>query len=237
MITYVTFPISKEYNLLSFSPFCTKAELFLIYNEIDYKRKFLGNSGKAPRAKLPYIKYKGEDIPDSQNIIDRLSKEFDIDLDKNLTQEQKAHAYVILKMLEEHLYWIMLYFRWVDDINWKTTKDVFFDGMPAPLKAVIPSIVRKSVVNSCHSQGISRYSKNEILNMLDKSMSSLTTLLGSKKFFFGEKLTAIDFSAYGIFSNMLFDFIPNSELKAAITKYENLVNYTQNIHNQIAFKK
>lgn len=237
MLTYVTFPIAKKYEPLNFSPFCAKAEFFLILNKIAHEKQYLGNTSKAPRGKLPFIKFKGQSIPDSEQIIATLSKEYSIDMDAHLSEEQRSSSYITRKMMEDHLYWVMLYFRWVNEENWKTTKNVFFDGMPAPLKAIIPALVRKSVVNACHSQGISRYEESEIMEMAQKGLHSLSIMLGEKKFFFGDQISHLDVAAYGMFSNMLYDFVPESDLKRIISSYGNLVQYTEYLHHEIAKKQ
>ena len=42
-----------------------------------------------------------------------------------MTDQQKCHSYVLSKMIEEHLYWTLVYSRWIDEENWSITKQNF----------------------------------------------------------------------------------------------------------------
>ena len=57
------------------------------------------------KGKFPWISYNGEAVADSQLSIEFLNAKFGVDLNKDLTAEEKATAHAFRIMLDEHLYW------------------------------------------------------------------------------------------------------------------------------------
>lgn len=58
-----------------------------------------------PKHKIPWIEYNGITMGDSTLIIEFLEKEFKMNLDAHLSQEEKALAWAIQKWIEEWTYW------------------------------------------------------------------------------------------------------------------------------------
>ena len=58
--------------------------------------------------KSPWATIDGEDVPDSQLVIERLAKVMDKDLEKDLDPKQKAVAHGLRIMLEDNLYWVLI---------------------------------------------------------------------------------------------------------------------------------
>ena len=88
---------------INLSPFPIKVETFLRMNNIRYvteTKHFVSVKGKTP-----WITINGEDIADSQHIIEYLSKHFNIDMCAHLSDEERAVARSMRIMLEDHLYW------------------------------------------------------------------------------------------------------------------------------------
>ena len=54
---------------------------------------------------VPYIRLNGEDIWDSQLIIERLTRHFGLDESEGLSVEQQAVSRAFQKMLDENTYW------------------------------------------------------------------------------------------------------------------------------------
>ena len=69
----------------------------------------------APKGKLPYMDVDGNMIADSAFILDYLKDNFGDPLDKDLNDKQKATCHAYKKMLEENLYWCMVWLRWIDN--------------------------------------------------------------------------------------------------------------------------
>ena len=69
----------------------------------DFQTVF--NRGMSSKGKTPFIMLNGEEIADSQFCIEFLNKKFNVDLDKDLTPEQKGAARAFRRSAEEGLYW------------------------------------------------------------------------------------------------------------------------------------
>lgn len=60
---------------------------------------------------MPFIELNGEEIADSAIIIKELSAKYEKNLDAGLTAEQRNVSYATIAMLENHLIWIIFYWR------------------------------------------------------------------------------------------------------------------------------
>ena len=68
----------------------------------------------APTKKIPYIDDGGTIIGDSGLIVDHLKKKYGDALDAKLTADQRALGHLLRRTLEESLYFVGLYARWVE---------------------------------------------------------------------------------------------------------------------------
>lgn len=73
---------------------------------VDHKMRFRSKKGQ-----LPFIELNGEEIADSAIIIKELSAKYEKNLDAGLTAEQRNVSYATIAMLENHLIWIIFYWR------------------------------------------------------------------------------------------------------------------------------
>jgi len=46
-------------------------------------------------------------------------------------------------MIEERLYWVLVYARWIDEENWPKTINFWFGSLPPILRTLIPIVARK----------------------------------------------------------------------------------------------
>ncbi len=201
MIHLYQFP--GYWGLSSASPFCIKMETYLKLAGIPYKSIVSYNLKKAPKGKLPYIIDGDKKIADSTLIINYLKTHHAIDLDKNLTNEQKATATCIQRLCEEHLFWIIMYERWVPESGWKIVRPVFFSKLPALLKLFIPGMIRKKITRACYEHGIGRFSDEERFYLGKQDIDAIVALLGSKPFMLGDKPTTLDSTVYGFITPLL----------------------------------
>jgi glutathione S-transferase len=123
MITLYTF--GPYFGLLDGSPFVTKAMLLLKFAGLEFSED-RGGYGKAPKGKLPYINDGGLIVADSTFIRFHIEKKYGFDFDAGLTPEQKAAAWAIEKMCEDHLYLALMATRWLDDVNFVKGPAQFF---------------------------------------------------------------------------------------------------------------
>lgn len=179
---------------------------------------------KTPKKKLPVLIDDGTVVADSTFIRWHIEKNYDFDFDKHLTENQKAVAWCAEKLCENHLYWMALRERWLSDPNFEIGSARFFDSLPAIMRSMIKTMVRKSITRDLYGQGTARYSEEEAAILASKSIEALSTLLADNKYFMGEELCGADATIYAFLSGAacsLFD----SRIREAIEARQNLTDY------------
>lgn len=216
------------WGLPSASPFCTKMETYLKLSQLDYTVTRRGDQRKTPKNKLPLVKIDGELFADSGLIIDHLQRILTKHLDHWLTHEQHAVMLAFRRLIEEHLYWAMVYSRWVDPEGWAQSKVAFFSILPKVLRWIIPSIARRQAVGQLYGQGMGRHAQDEVYQLGAQDVHALSEYMGDKPFFMGDQPASVDASVYAFLQHIL-KMPYESALKQSITQCDNLVAYCQRI--------
>lgn len=219
------------------SPFCLKLESFLreagIAYEVvpfDFRRSFR----KAPKGKLPFIEDgDGTVVGDSTLIIARLSRRCGIDLDGGLDPRQRACSHAFRRMLDEHLYWVAVYSRWMEEAGWKTVRETFFASMPALVRPVATTLAHRQVAAALHAQGLGRHSREDIYAAGVRDVMALSAFLGDDTFFFAAgRPTLLDLWAYAFIAQIIVPPIA-SPLQEATRTLANLVAHCQRLQARL----
>jgi len=220
----------KQFDGINASPFCAKLELFLSYYNIPYQVKFaLPNQG--PYKKIPYIEQDGEVQGDSELIIERLLKQYDVQ--QGLTELQHAQGRAWQMMLEQHLNWILVYCRWIPEAEWQRLEPAFFKGYKWPLRALIGRYARNLVRKNLYTQGLGRFTTQQILLEGDKDLQALSDHLSANRFICGEQFSRYDLFAYVMIISINSKDIP-TRLTEYIQKYPVLLEYQQRVEAELA---
>lgn len=59
----------------------------------------------SPQGKMPWIEYNHQQVSGSEFIVDFLEEKLGLNLNLNLTPQERAVSRAITKMVEEHFYW------------------------------------------------------------------------------------------------------------------------------------
>lgn len=107
---------TSNMNTIHGSPFVCKLTIYLDYNnipyEIDETKPFHPKTRKAP-----WITFNNEDIYDSQLCINYLNNKFGINMNDELSKQEKHIAHAFRIMIEDGLFWISVYRRLFDTNN------------------------------------------------------------------------------------------------------------------------
>lgn len=221
MITLYSF--GPSFGLPDASPFVMKAMMLLKLAGLDYVENHKGFS-RAPKGKLPYIDDDGTIVTDSTFIRFHLEKTHGVDFDAGLSAEQRAQAWAIEKMCEEHLYWVMVHARWMNDANFERGPARFFDGVPALMRPFVKATIRRRVAKTLRLQGLGRHSEQEIAELGVRDIEALSTLLGDKPFLFGDKPSGADATVFAFIAEILVP-IADTPVRTATESKANLVAY------------
>lgn len=205
------------------SPFCQKAIILMEMSGLPYGR-VRGNLQKAPKRKLPVLVDAGEIIPDSSFIRLHLEQKYRIDFDKGLDAEQRGLAWTVEKMLEDHVYWLLVQERWANPVNFDRGPRRFFDAVPAPLRPLVVAMVRRQIRRNLDGQGLGRHSDAERLVLAERALVSLAGLLGDKPYLTGPEPCGGD-ATLGAFMISLLCEVFDSPLRTALSGHGNLVAY------------
>lgn len=200
-ITLYQFPTA--FGLPNASPFCMKIETYLRMAGIAYASRYGMYQLRAPKKKLPYIDDDGRIVADSHLIIDYLKSAYGDRLDAALTPAQRAQGTSILRLLEDSLYWVLLYARWIDELGWPLTRQAFFGALPVPLRGFVPLLARRGMAQQLYAQGSGRHQREEIYNIGRADIAALSLLLGEQPYFLGAEPSSVDAAAYAFLANIL----------------------------------
>lgn len=231
MITLYQF--DPAFGLPNASPFCMKLETYLRMAALPFEAPpgKMQDLMKAPKGKLPYINDGGKVVADSSLIIDYLKQTHGDQLDGWLSTEQQATALAYQRLMEEHLYWAVVYTRWIEPTGWALTKAAFFDTMPLPFKWFVPTLAQRGLVKSLHSHGMGRHSQAEIYALGMRDITALATFLADKPYFMGSEPCSLDATGYAFLANLVWPPI-ESPLKQHALKYPQLVAYCERMRSR-----
>ncbi|MBF7729795.1 glutathione S-transferase family protein [Pseudomonas sp. N040] len=224
------FQFAPAFNVPNPSPYCLKVETYLRMAGLEYRVRSMADPRKAPRGKLPFIELDGQLIADSAIILRTLS-ERGSDLDAPLDAPGRARALAIARLCDEHLAVLTVYFRWIDDEGWAQIKPAFFGTLPAPLRWIVPGLIRRKLANGYVAQGIGRHSRNELLDFAREDLQALDALLGAAAFFGGAQPCSADASAYGVLANLILA-TAETPVNRMAREFPRLVAYCQRVREQ-----
>ena len=176
----------------SFSPFCSKVEALMRLVGQPYTRLEPSGPPKSKTGKLPYAE--GPDgalIEGSDAIVGALIAA-GRDPDAGLSPAQRATSHLARRMIEEHLYFAVVKERWIDEAGFAHTRRDYFAGQPAPVRLIVPLVLRRQIRRDAHGQGLSRVSPQRFVEKISEDLDSLVTLLGDQPYYFGERPHQLD---------------------------------------------
>uniref|UniRef100_F1LB76 Failed axon connections n=1 Tax=Ascaris suum TaxID=6253 RepID=F1LB76_ASCSU len=176
------------------SPFCLKVEAWLRANNIKYE---ICDSWmqRSKEGLLPFVELNGEQIADSQLIIARLQKHFNVD--DGLKGAERGAARAVDRMIDGSTFYALLYSKVLENAAKIVNRDV--SGMPVPtsLTPFAAALFAQKIRKRLMAEGMARHEREDIVAILRRDIQAVDDLLGDKKFLFGDKPTTPDFSVFG----------------------------------------
>ncbi|XP_070539584.1 failed axon connections homolog [Ptychodera flava] len=195
--TVVLHQIGRGKYAPSISPFPIKLETYLRFANIPYVS--VHGTKTSSKGKIPWIEFNGEVVNDTSFIIDFLNKKFNVDLNSHLSPTDRAIARAFQKMVEENLFWSLVYSRWFD----KQTKFETLAPNSFIYTWVIATYLKNGAKKNMHGHGIGRHSKEEIYHIAEKDIRALSVFLGDKCFLFGDEPCEEDCAVFGLLSQFV----------------------------------
>lgn len=227
----VVHQLPGAWGLPSISPFCLKLDLYLRIADIPFRTVVDATPFRAPKGKLPWIEHEGKKIGDSGFIIEHLETRFGCDPGAGLSAAERAMSLAMRSLIEENLYWVMVYDRWMVDENWRTFRDVVLGGIPSPIRPVVALFARRGVRAQLRGHGIGLHYRHEIHAIGRRDIGAIADFLGGEPFLLGERPTEIDAIAYGLLANIMNVPIA-SPIQDEASKRANLAAYVERLRNR-----
>jgi glutathione S-transferase len=229
------YKFGPAFGLPDASPFVLKLETYLRMTGQKYE-VVTADVRKAPRKQLPFVDVDGKVMPDSTAIVDHLEAARPEKLDAHLDAGQRAVALAFKSMLEEHLYFGMLYMRWSTDDGWAVFEPMLRGmlgtmGVPSLLRGVVSGSARKHTTGRVVTQGLGRQPRAEVVGTCVKLLDALAEQLGDRAYFCGDRPTTYDATVYSFAAQILCPAFDNELRKHAAAK-KNLVAYEERLKGQ-----
>jgi glutathione S-transferase len=233
MITVYKF--GPAFGLPDASPFVMKVETYLRMTGQKYET-VTADVRKAPRKQLPFVDIDGKRIADSTAIVSVLESTRPDKLDAHLTPKARTVGLAFQSMLEEYLYFGLLYIRWATDEGWAVFEPTLREmigkmGVPSLMRGMICKSARKQVIERTRSQGIGRKPRTELVGVCTQMIDALGEELGEGPFFRGGKLTTYDATVYAFVAGVLCPAFDNELRRHCATK-KNLVDYADRMRDK-----
>ncbi|GAA5316207.1 MAG: glutathione S-transferase C-terminal domain-containing protein [Candidatus Pelagadaptatus aseana] len=230
MIQLYTFPAA--FGLRNVSPFCLKVEMALTHLGQAFEIVEESDPRKSPKGKLPYIVDGDVTVADSELILEYLDDKTGGQLFAGLSNAQKAQGVAYTRLAEEHLYWIMVASRWVDDGWWPNVAEGFFGRLPFPLKQLVCKVARNQVCKTYELQGLGKHSLEEQAGFARRDLQALDRAVAESDFLLGDAITAYDFAVASLLAGLI-DNQPATWITPIAREYQALCDYTERVQQAV----
>jgi glutathione S-transferase len=230
MVKLYTFP--ETFGLRNVSPFCLKVEMALTHIGVEYEIVEEKDPRKSPKGKLPYVVINGESIADSEIILEHLDQIHNGALYGNLSDDEYARGYAFTRLAEDHLYWLVVASRWLDDDWFPNIVNGFFDFVPRLIRPLASKAARKQVFKTLDLHGLGRHNLDEQAGFARRDLSTLSRAVASQPFITGERLTAFDFAVASLLSG-IYDQQPATWITPIAQDFPKLQDYAERVQDTV----
>lgn len=226
----VTLP--PAFGMRNLSPFCLKIELLLADLGLPFTVGEEVDPRKTPKGKLPYLKIGDTSLADSELIGDYLEKRTDGAVFAGLSEAQKGHGWAATRLAEDHLYWLVVGSRWLDDDWWPNVVEGFFGVVPGFVRPLIAYFARKEVAKTLHLHGLGRHTRAEQEGFAHRDFAALQGCISNEGFLCGAAPNYFDYSVAGILAG-IYDNTPATWLTTVAEGYPDLRDYADRVQSHV----
>lgn len=224
------FQFKPMFGLPNPSPFCMKLETYLRLARLPHKIATLKSLGRSPTGKAPFVDIDGVVIADSGLIINHLERSCGHPVDGKLSLAQRAESLALQRLMEEHLYWVAVYMRWVDPetrSQWRPHLQEML-SLPSFLTPLVARLSQRGIMKTLRAQGLGRHGPETIWQMGTADIQALAHWLGNRPWGFGDAPTTVDACLAAFVGNIV--RTPwNNPLTAATLKHASLVAHFERV--------
>ncbi|WP_027800102.1 glutathione S-transferase family protein [Paraburkholderia dilworthii] len=228
MLTLYSYP--DLFGVADNNPFGLKVFAFMRLCGLAFDHRHVLDTSLAPRGQLPYLLDGEHTIGDSDSIIDHLTRQYDLDIDRALSRKQLNLDFMIRRTLDD-LYWTMSFSRWRDERFWPSFRDAVLAAHP-DVQANDLEAAREYNRLRYHYQGIGRSELEAIYARGIEDLRVVADTVGDTGYVFGRDPATVDAAIYGFVANIYFYEI-DTPLKQYVLSRPALVHHCEAIHERI----
>lgn len=174
----------------------------------------------------------GEIIADSELILQKLDHTFDGALYGSLTPQEMAIGRAFTRLAEEHLYWMIVASRWLEDDWFPNVVSGFFSEVPALLRTLIAKSARSTMKKTYDLQGLGRHTRAEQEQFARDDLSAISDQVEAEHYITGGRLTVFDFNVASILVGLM-DNEPATWISILAQDYPILREYVDRIQREV----
>ena len=229
-LTLVT--LGGAFGLQNVSPFCLKLEMLMTQLGLDFDMDVQADPRKAPKGKLPFLIADGRTIADSELILEYLNDMTQGRVLAGLSAKDRALGLALTRLVDDHLYWIFVASRWLDDEWFPNIVEGFFHIARRPIRGLVARQARKEVTQTYHLQGLGRHTQAEQEGFARRDLQALQDAVHADGFLFATEPCVYDF-AIASFMAGVFDQRPATWMTHVANEFDGLKEYTERVQQRV----
>ncbi len=186
----------------SFSPFVLQVARALRLAKLPYEHRHVSIfkvKELNPKGQLPVLLVGDETVADSTMILHRIEQLAPGSMTGGLDERGGAEAWLWEEFAETVLYPHVLATRWADDRGWPVPRKAFFGKIPAPIRAIVASSVRKRTIQRLVRSDFIRGGLDACHSRLYRILDALDARAPNDGFWLGPRASAAD---VGLFAQL-----------------------------------
>lgn len=210
------------------SPFCMKAETYLLYRGIPYQ-PVPSSPRKSPSRQVPFVVDGARTVTDTEAIMDHFEAGQAQPLDSTLNPRQHAMAGMIRQQVEQDLFWQITYMRWGDPQGWARFAPILKAHLPRAMRGPAIFIIRRHLLRRMRQRGLRPDDPGAAYARGKAQLDSLSDFLGDSGFSYGNTPGRLDMTLYAFIANIM-DQEHRNPLQDHARNLENLTRYCARMH-------
>jgi len=228
----VLYTLPPAFGLRNVSPFCLKIEMALTHLELEFEHRLEPDPRKAPKGKLPWLVLDGRVIPDSELILAELELHTGGRVFGGIGPADRARGLAFARLAEDHLYWLMVASRWLDDTWFHHIVDGFFGIAPKPLRGLVARGARRQVARTLHLHGLGRHTLDEQKALARDDLAAIADAVTATPYLAGDAMSVFDFAVVGLLAGIL-DQKPPTWINPLADEFPALRDYAERIQKEV----
>ena len=216
----------------SASPFCLKAEMALTHLGFDFTIQENMELRKSPKRK-PWLEDNGKVVADSDLVLRYLNTKTNGGLLDQLSPQQRCIGTSFVRLAEDHLYWLILASRWLDDDWFVNIQQGVFGSLPAHIGWLISRMARMQMrfFYRLHD-GLGRHCRAEQIQLLRNDLDAIAGQVCAEGFITGPELCVYDFGVAAMLATGI-DNTPETWVSEIANGYTELRDYAEKVQERV----